>query len=262
MKVVIVLALTGLAAAQTTDWNSRGRRNFEAGNLRAAKYAFERSVERSAGDPQYQAIALTNLAQTLVALGEWSRAKPVLEQARKLSPQSPQVWHLIGQALYHTGGTLAAEEAIRNAIALAEGNPEIVSACLSDLVTLFPESDLRISLEALRDAVNSAPPGQARGRMLANLGILQWQAGQGPAADTLSRALEEMENAVGPSHPDLAFILENYAAVLRKKGQKAKAKEAVGRARALRSAFASQANTDGSTIDWNDLRRRTNRDPQ
>lgn len=71
-----------------------------------------------------------------------------------------------------------------------------------------------------------------------------------------------MEEAVGPSHPDLAFILENYAAVLRKIGEKTKAKEAAGRARALRSAFAAQANTNGSMVDWNDLRRRTNRAPQ
>src|SRR5437879_5943471 len=43
---------------------------------------------------------------------------------------------------------------------------------------------------------------------------------------SLREALDETVTAVGPNHPDTAWVLENYSEVLRKSGRKAEARNA------------------------------------
>ena len=96
-------------------------------------------------------------------------------------------------------------------------------------------------------------PSQARARMLANLGTSSWKVGEKKQAVTwLSQALAEMESIVGPNHPDVARILEDYSTVLRKTGRGTEAKEFEKRARDIRSSFA--AHTGEATVDWRDLK--------
>jgi len=253
MRYATLLLFATLAMAQTADWNRRARADFAAGRLRSAKEAFRRAVGQNDGQPREQAVALAGLGQTMLALGEWSNARRTLEQALALNPGAPQIWHLLGQARLRTGDRTGAEAAIRKGLTLAD-SPEIEAACRADLATHFGNPDASVG-GALQQAINTAPPGQARARMLANLGILQWKSGnKSQAAETLSRALGEMETAVGPYHPDLAFILENYATVLKKTGRKTEAHETAERARGLKAAFGWQANTADTIIDLHDLR--------
>jgi hypothetical protein len=51
-------------------------------------------------------------------------------------------------------------------------------------------------------------------------------------------SLEIMEWAVGPEHPHVATILENYSVLLRDTGRNAEADELVARAEAIRKKTA------------------------
>jgi hypothetical protein len=88
--------------------------------------------------------------------------------------------------------------------------------------------------------------------MLSNLAVLQWKSGQREAAvETLREALAAMEAAVGPDHPDVAKILDDYSAALEKTGRKAEAKTLAARAESIRTSFQAQS---GLTVDWRDLK--------
>jgi len=58
------------------------------------------------------------------------------------------------------------------------------------------------------------------------------------------RALAIVEKALGPEHPDVATVLENYAAFLRKTNRAAVAQELEARARIIRAKRAEIAPTE------------------
>ena len=93
-----------------------------------------------------------------------------------------------------------------------------------------------------------APKGQGRARMLANLGTLSWKNGaKRQAAAYLRRALSEMEAAVGPQHPDIVHILDDYALVLKKTGLKPESEGIAKRAAEMRGREDSPGRrVDGS----------------
>jgi tetratricopeptide (TPR) repeat protein len=250
----ILLALllpAALAVAQATDWYARGQADFAAGDMRSAKAAFEQAVLDAKDRPFHQAAALAGLGQTMLALRESSNALAALRQAAELAPEQPHVLHLLGQALYKTGDREEAAATMQAALDLSENEPALAAVIRNDLAVLS-----KIEPAALAQAIEAAEPGQARARMLTNLGIHLWNEGdKAAAADHLRQALADMEAAVGPEHPDVAFILENYAIVLAATGQPNAAKAASSRARDLKAAFAWQANTLGAAVDVNDLRR-------
>ena len=55
------------------------------------------------------------------------------------------------------------------------------------------------------------------------------------------RALGIWETALGPEHPNVASVLENYAVLLRKTGRESQAAEMEARAKAIRARPASQS---------------------
>ena len=63
-----------------------------------------------------------------------------------------------------------------------------------------------------------------------------------------------MERAVGPQHPDVGKVLEDYSIVLQKAGRKPEAKQIAQRAQEIRSSFAAHTNSDHATVDWRDLK--------
>jgi Tfp pilus assembly protein PilF len=92
----------------------------------------------------------------------------------------------------------------------------------SDLAAVYQSQHKEAqALELLRQAVLEAPPGQGRARIRANLGVLEWKTGARADGEvSLREALDETVTAVGPNHPDTAWVLENYSEVLRKSGRK------------------------------------------
>ena len=54
------------------------------------------------------------------------------------------------------------------------------------------------------------------------------------------RALAILEKALGPEHPNVAQVLENYAELLRKTNRKTEAAKMEARAKAIRDKHAAQ----------------------
>ena len=234
-----------------------GRAELQAGRYRPALKYFERSLGIWAPQSEARAHALCNAAQAYQSIGEWSRAEDSVRRALEILPQSPQIWLVLGQVLYLKHDYVGAETAQRKALVIWEESksPEAATA-LNDLAVLYQaRRKNQQAVEALERAVAIMAAGQARARVLTNLGVLSWKLGRRSEGDAhLSRALKEMETAVGPHHPDTGKVLNEYSAVLWKTGRKIEASEMEKRAHEIRSAFASQTNSGQGSVDWHDLK--------
>jgi Tfp pilus assembly protein PilF len=114
---------------------------------------------------------------------------------------------------------------------------------------------LREAAVLYEEAISSTPAGLARARILANLGGLRLKRGDpAGAVVALGRSLQEAEIAVGPTHPDVAHVLEIYERALRKAGHKVQASDVAQRAKSIRSSFAGQDNSTRATVDYRDLK--------
>ncbi len=256
MLLALLALFTAAAAsfAQDLPEDAYCRTEFAAGRLRSAKASFAKAL-RLVDRPDSRAAVLTNLGQTLVALGDLSAAEKVLREASGLAPESPQPRHLLGQTLLLKGHTREAEAELRQAAAMAVTQPALAHSIDSDLATLLLDTGrARDAAGILERGIARSAPGQARARMLTNLGSLcARERRKQEAVDLLAQALAEMETAVGPRHPDVARVLEVYAAALAKAGRRNESRELASRARDLQKAFGWQANTGGAAVDWRDL---------
>lgn len=233
--------------------HERGAAEFQAGRFQAAKKYFAQAVREAEGSAPDLAAELSNLAQAQVALGELVLASETIRQAIDHLPKSAQLWNQLGQILILRKQYREAEEVQRKALTLAgPGQPAIAAVIYSDLSLIHKEAGRNTeALESLESAQALLPSGQARARVLSNLGMLWWGLGRKTeAASHFSRALHEMEQAVGLHHPDVGRILEQYSTVLSKSGQKQVAREMAARAEEIRSAAMTV------TVDWRDLRTR------
>ena len=234
-----------------------GRAELQAGRYRPALKYFERSLGIWAPQSEARAHALCNAAQAYQSIGERSRAEDSVRRALEILPQSPQIWQVLGQVLYMKHDYVGSETAQGKALAIWEEckSPEAATA-LNDLAVLYQTlRKNRKAAAALERAVAIMAAGQARARVLTNLGVLSWKLGRrSEGAAYLSRALHEMETAVGPHHPDTGKVLNEYSAMLRKTGHRIEASEMEKRAHEIRSAFASQTNRGQGSVDWHDLK--------
>lgn len=170
-------------------------------------------------------------------------------------PDSARIWQLRGQILARMGDPAGGKTAIRTALDLARGDPDVAPFCQSDLATLLLAGRKKEAMQLLEQAVASARPGPSRAQMRANLGVIQWQPGRkAEGAATIRLAQAELEGAVGREHPDIARILGDHAQVLAKTGHKAESRAASERALEMKSAFGWQGNTGSGAVDWRDLR--------
>lgn len=234
-----------------------GRTEFRAGKYRSAVKCFERSLRLWPERSEAQAAALSNAGQAYQALGEYARAQESFRKALDILPQSPLLWHALGQALFLKRRYGEAESAQRKALAIWEdSDPAAASVVLNDLAVLYEFQHRRWQAkEMLERAVARASPGQQRARILTNLGALTFSLGHKTLAIRhFSQALTEMESAVGTSHPDVGRILEEYSAVLRKAGFRSAANEMVKQAQSIRASFAVQTNSQRATVTLQDLK--------
>jgi tetratricopeptide (TPR) repeat protein len=251
-----IVLLAGGVVAQVADYDAQGRAEYAAGRFRAAKTLFEKEVRQLEGKPTAQAIALTNLGMTLMALGESRLAEGSLRRAVALWPESSRGWRYLGQAVFQRGDGPEAERMVHKALALAGEERAVEASCMSDLATILIDSKrMREASDVLESAIRLAEAGQARARMLRNLGALKWEMGQKEVAERLlGQSVVEMEAVVGREHPDLARILDDYAIVLEKLGRKREAKQTAVRAQSIRQSFGWMANSNSQTVDWRDIR--------
>lgn len=236
------------------DFDSLGRAEFRAGNYRTARKHFEKQMPLVTDQPEARARLLANLAQTYCSLGEISRAKKAIAEASAILPDDARLLHLRGQILFTARRYPEAEAAFEKARALAD--PSLSATALGDLSLLLQaRNEHARAVRLLEQGVASVPAGQARARLLANLGVLKFKTGaKQDAARFLEQALAEAEAAVGPHHPDIAKIAEDYAAVLEKTGRRKEAKSYSQRAEAIQTAFIAQTNSTQVTVDKSDLK--------
>lgn len=233
------------------DWDAKGREAYQRGQYREARAAFERAVKELEGRGKEQAVSLANLGQTLMELGDWRLAGEQLERARQLRPESAEVWWRLGQAQMMNGEREAARRSWGKVLQLA-GDERLVAMCLAELSGDGGEQ--RVWLER---ALKEAAGGVGRWRVMAKLGDLEMKEKRWKEAVVwYGEAVAELEKWPGGRHPDLGMALERYGEVLKKAGQKAEARAVAVRAREARSWHAWQANGNGDTVDWRELRRR------
>ena len=90
-------------------------------------------------------------------------------------------------------------------------------------------------LRALKEAENFGEQDPRLAASLNNLALLYYAQGQYAEAEPFyQRSLAIWEKALGPEHPDVATILENYADLLRELDRNREAEELEERARAIR----------------------------
>lgn len=228
--------------------DSLGQMEFAAGNHNAAKKYFIQELPLTTGDPKTRSVALGNTAQTCLALGENRVAETYLREALTLS-NAPELWHLLGQALFLQNRLTDAETAYRNAVA---GDLHRAGTWSDLALVAGKRGDYREAVDLFRRAAAINPSGQSGGRVLRNLAIHEWQIGaREDAIEHLSQAVKVLESAVGSGHPEVAMALTDYSTALAMVGRKRESRAAAQRAGAIRKSFAGH--NPGGTIDWREL---------
>jgi tetratricopeptide (TPR) repeat protein len=231
-----------------------GRAQLRAGDYRSAKKYFERALGYWEKGTESRAAALSNAGQAYAALGEYARAEQSFREALEIMPRHASLWQLVGSVLVKQHRYEEATTAERNALAL--GDLAVAAVAWNDLAALSQaQHKNREAAEMLGRAVVAAGPGQGRARMLYNLGTIEWKLGSRQQAEAhLRQALEEMETSLGPQHPDVGKILDDYSIMLYKAGRRPEAKQVAMRAEAIRGSFAVHTNSNRATVDWRDLK--------
>ena len=94
---------------------------------------------------------------------------------------------------------------------------------------------------ALKEAEAFGPDDVRLATSLNELGLVYRAQGKYAEAEPLfKRALAILDRALGPKHPDVALVLKNYAALLRKTGHSGEATMMGLRAKAIRAKHARQ----------------------
>lgn len=254
MRILLATMILSAPAAAGQSWqvlDQRGREALAAGRYAEARSYFERELKLPAAPDVERAAALSHAGQASLALGESRKAEEYFRRAIQLAPDVAKLWHGLGQSLFLQNRRREAEDAYRRALADPSIGPEVRGdlAALLDVQKRHGEA-----ADLLREAIATAPKGQARARLMRNLGVLEWEMGARSAAVRhLHDAVTEMEAAVGSSHPDVAQLLTDYADALSGTGEKSQAKAIAKRAETIRSAFLGQ---DGAgTVGWRELRK-------
>jgi tetratricopeptide (TPR) repeat protein len=237
-------------------FDALGRTEFRAGRYRMAKKYFHQAAGLLDAAPEVRAIALSDAGLAMQMLGELAGAERAVREAIGILPRNPILWQRLGQLLTERRRYGDAEAALENALAYGvSAAPARAAVAWNDFAVLYEaQGKNQQALDSLERAAASITPGQDRARILANLSVLQWKTGaKERAAGSLRQALVEMEAAVGPEHPDLIRILEDYSTALLKLGRVSEASALGRRAKRIRSSFAALTNDSQRTVDWRDL---------
>lgn len=181
----------------------QGRRLLDLGFPGMAERAFAEAVRRQPGNEVFHYWRGASIA----SVGEYERAIPHLEEARRLNPDYPLIYWTLGLAYEMTGDSAAAERAYRESIRL---RPDIIEPYiqLANMVTEMGEYEraAEILAEAVERADEAEMPELYR-RASYNLGNSYYRLGRYyDAIDAYERALQ-----ITPEHiPTLLQIAWSY----------------------------------------------------
>ncbi len=121
-----------LPQLRACETNLQALAHYRLGNLSAAKYAFERSLE-----DEPHAITSANLALTLIRLEQFAQARALCERSTLEFPGCGQVKAMLGLARWKAGDAEGAADAYRDAIDITPDDPNL----LRDLGTVLYRLD-------------------------------------------------------------------------------------------------------------------------
>ena len=230
-------------------------------------YRLSAAIWERRGDAVNTLAPVTNLAGVYRARRQYTAADNLLRHAldlttEKLGPEHPQVAVILtylSDAAFAERDLEGASRLSERALAVVRRNhpapdPDLALA-LDNLGTLYRaqkrlEDAARLYMEAVHVLEAAGRPGHPAWIPAFN----GWSAvyfDRGlyeEAAKPLKQSLELAEKTLGPNHPDLARILRDYAAVLRKTRHKGEAKKLEARAAQIMDQ-TGRDNGVGYTVD-------------
>jgi tetratricopeptide (TPR) repeat protein len=218
--------------------------------------AFNRALKitEDAGDQQLLATVLGGLGATLVDLGEFARAQPVLRRSLALfektaGPDSIEAGEAANNLamVYRKNGDLAQAQAqLERALPLMEkylghDSPALAMAFKNMFIVLVEQKRWDESEPYLMRALEIAkalPESFQLAEIEENLALLQAHRGQfHDAAQTMELVIAIEDRTLRPRDPRVAQSLESYSGYLKKINQRAQARQAEDRAKAIRRAL-------------------------
>jgi tetratricopeptide (TPR) repeat protein len=213
--------------------------------LRALKIAEETGGER------LLATVLGGLGATLVDQGEFARAEPVLRRSLALfektaGPDSIEAGEAANNLamVYRKNGELAQAEAqLERALPLMENHlgrdsPTLALALKNMFIVLAEQKrwdDAEPYLMRALEIAKALPESVQLAEIEENLALLEAHRGQfREAAQTMELVIAIEERTLKPEDPRVAQSLESYSGYLKKTNQKAQARLAAERAKAIR----------------------------
>ncbi len=209
------------------------------GDNAAAIAAFERA---SSLQPAIAAAVRPALAQTLLAMSDWSRAAAVFGEIAAADAGNAAAWRGLALCIHSLGDAPAALPAYRRAVELA---PDDAIACNGLGAALLDTGTAAEALVVLENA--AARASVPFGPMLANLGNARRANGDNPGAVAAMRAALACE-------PSNTTTLANLAAVLSEEGAIGEAADLCRRVLAVTpDDAAARANLGACLFDAGDV---------
>jgi tetratricopeptide (TPR) repeat protein len=223
--------------------------------------AFNRAVKiaEDTGNQRLLATALGGLGATLVDLGEFARAQPVLRRSLALFEKTAGADSIeAGEAannlamVYRKNGELAQAQAqLERALPLMEkylgsedrhsGSPALALAFNNMFIVLAEQKrwdDAEPYLLRALEIAKAIPESIQLAEIEENVALLEAHRGQfHEAAETMEQVIAIEDRTMRSEDPRLAQSLESYSGYLKKINQKAQARQAQDRARAIRRTF-------------------------
>jgi tetratricopeptide (TPR) repeat protein len=210
-------------------------------------------IAEDAGDQRLLATVLGGLGASLVDLGEIARAQPVLRRSLALfektaGPDSIEAGEAANNLamVYRKNGELAqAQVQLDRALPLMErylgGQSPALAVALKNMFIVLAEQkrwdDAEPYLMRALEIAKALPESFQLAEIEENLALLQAHRGQfHDAAQTMQQVIAIEDHTLRPEDLRVARSLESYSGYLKKINQRAQARQAEDRARAIRRA--------------------------
>jgi tetratricopeptide (TPR) repeat protein len=235
------------------DLNNSGMALRSASRPTEALEVFGRAVKiaEDAGDQKLLAAALGGLGATLVDLGEFARAQPVLRRSLAIfektagpdSIEAGEAAHNLAMVCRKNGDLAQAQALLERALPLLEKNlgaqnPALAMAFKNMFIVLAEEkrwNDAEPYLMRALEIAKALPESFQSAEIEENLALLQAHRGQfHDAAQTMKLVIAIEERTLRPEDPRVAQSLESYSGYLKKINQRAQARQVEDRAKAIR----------------------------
>lgn len=235
-----------------TILNNLGSVYQDMGDLREAEHCYRRAVEmiEAANGPESIGLAgpLNNLGSLYLEQSKYSKSVEVRRRSLAIrekaygqsNPEVAAVLRNLAVAYIAAGAFTEAEEALQRSLAILENafgpNTARAAPAWNDFGVLrWKQKNYAAAVDYLKRAIDVLD-GVDLIKPLANLASVHLAQQDARQAElSLQRARSIAEQELGPDHPLLGRILDQYAGVLRKMNRKAEAKQSEMRAKAIRA---------------------------